>query len=56
MIASLDTCSIPLCELNEEAIQVLIRELDVANTARFIRPFSTGGGNYTEERREADNT
>lgn len=42
----------PLHQLNEEAIQVLIQELGVADTARFIRQFSTGAGDYTEERRE----
>jgi len=42
----------PLDELNEEAIRVLTRELGVANTARFIRQFTTGTGDYTEERPE----
>lgn len=41
-----------LDELNEEAIRVLTRELGVANTARFIRQFTTGTGDYTEEHRE----
>ena len=40
-----------LNEINAEAIQLLARELGVANTARFIRQFSTGSGNYTEERK-----
>lgn len=42
----------PLSQLNEEAIQLLSRELGVADTARFLRQFTTGTGNYTEERRE----
>ena len=42
----------PLDKLNEEAIHLLTRELGVANTARFIGQFTTGSGNYTEERRE----
>jgi hypothetical protein len=42
----------PLSEINAEAIRLLSRELGVANTARFIRQFSTGSGDYTEERRE----
>ncbi len=42
----------PLDKLNEEAIRVLTRELGVANTARFIRQFTTGTGDYTEERQE----
>lgn len=41
-----------LDKLNEEALRVLTRELGVANTARFIQQFTTGSGNYTEERRE----
>ena len=40
-----------LSEINAEAIQLLARELGVANTARFIRQFSTGSGNYTDERK-----
>lgn len=42
----------PLDKLNEEAVHLLTRELGVANTARFIGQFTTGSGNYTEERRE----
>jgi hypothetical protein len=42
----------PLSQLNEEAIQLLTRELGVADTARFLRQFTTGTGNYTEERRK----
>ena len=42
----------PLSRVNEEAIQLLIKELGVADTARFIRQFTTGTGDYTEERRE----
>ena len=40
----------PLAELNASAIRVLCREFGVANTARFIQQFTTGYGNYTEER------
>lgn len=42
----------PLDKLNDEAFQLLTRELGVANTARFIQQFTAGTGNYTEERRE----
>jgi len=42
----------PLSRVNEEAIQLLTKELGVADTARFIRQFTTGTGDYTEERRE----
>jgi hypothetical protein len=40
----------PLAELTEEAMQILHRELGTADTIRFLRQFSTGFGNYTEER------
>ena len=42
----------PLAEITQEAIQVLFREIGVVNTVRFINQFTTGYGNYTEERRE----
>ncbi|MBK8562305.1 MAG: hypothetical protein IPN76_02915 [Saprospiraceae bacterium] len=37
-------------EINHRAITVLCRELGIANTLRFIRQFSTGQGDYTQER------
>ena len=40
----------PLGDLTVTAIQVLCREMGPANTARFIRQFSRGFGNYTDER------
>lgn len=40
----------PLAELNTSAIRLLCREMGVVNTARFIQQFTTGYGNYTEER------
>lgn len=42
----------PLDTINEEALQLLMKELGVANTARFIQQFTTGTGNHTEERKE----
>ena len=42
----------PLDKLNDQAFQLLMKELGVANTARFIQQFTTGTGNYTEERKE----
>jgi hypothetical protein len=42
----------PLSRVNEEAIRLLTKELGVADTARFIRQFTTGTGDYTVERRE----
>lgn len=41
-----------LDELNDEALQLLMKELGVAKTARFLQQFTTGSGNYTEERKE----
>ena len=40
----------PLAEITERAIAALVRELGVADTARFLREFGVGYGNYTEER------
>ncbi|MCK6559498.1 hypothetical protein HUU39_20365 [candidate division KSB1 bacterium] len=42
----------PLTEITHTAIQVLCKEIGVVNTIRFINQFSTGHGNYTEERRQ----
>ncbi len=42
----------PLSQLNEEAIHLLTQEFGVADTARFLRQFTTGTGDYTKERRE----
>jgi hypothetical protein len=42
----------PLAVITQEAIQLLYRELGVINTVRFLRQFTTGYGNYTEEREE----
>ncbi len=40
----------PLMEINHDALRVLYKELGVVNTLRFINQFTTGYGNYTEER------
>ena len=42
----------PLVEVTQEAIRLLYKELGVVNTVRFIGQFTTGYGNYTEEREE----
>ncbi len=42
----------PLAEITHEALSVLYKYLGIANTMRFISQFTTGYGNYTEERRE----
>lgn len=43
----------PLAELTQEALRMLYQELGPINTVRFLNQFTTGFGNYTEERREA---
>ena len=40
----------PLTELTTSTIRLLCREIGVVNTARFLNQFTTGYGNYTEER------
>jgi len=40
----------PLAEIIQEAIGVLCREIGIVNTLRFVNQFTTGYGNYTEER------
>jgi len=42
----------PLTEITREAIKVLCKEIGLVNTLRFITQFTTGYGNYTEEREE----
>jgi len=40
----------PIDEINRRATDVLVRELGVADTLRFLTQFGGGVGNYTEER------
>jgi hypothetical protein len=40
----------PLVEITQDALRVLYKEIGVVNTLRFINQFTTGHGNYTEER------
>ena len=40
----------PLAEITQEAIKVLFQTLGIVNTLRFINQFTTGYGDYTEER------
>ena len=42
----------PLIEVNQEAIHLLYRELGVVDAIRFLRQFSQGYGNYTQERED----
>ena len=44
--------STPLAEITEKALEVLIRELGLAKTLRFVGQFTAGYGNYTEEREQ----
>jgi len=44
--------AMPLSEITRSAIHLLCQEMGVVNTARFINQFTTGYGNYTEERDE----
>jgi hypothetical protein len=44
------TVTKPLTEVTQEAITVLLREIGVVNTVRFLNQYSTGYGNYVEER------
>jgi hypothetical protein len=44
------TNTMPLTELTTATIKLLCREIGVVNTARFLNQFTTGYGNYTEER------
>lgn len=43
--------TLPLAEITKEALQVLYKEIGVVNTIRFVSQFTTGYGNYTEERK-----
>lgn len=40
----------PLAKITQDALQVLYREIGIVNTVRFLNQFSTGFGDYTEER------
>lgn len=40
----------PLIEINQQAIHLLYKELGVVDAIRFLKQFTKGYGNYTEER------
>lgn len=40
----------PLVEVNQQAIHLLYKELGVVDTVRFLKQFTQGYGNYTQER------
>ena len=40
----------PLSEITQQAIDLLFKEIGIVSTVRFLNQFTTGYGNYTEER------
>ncbi len=40
----------PLAEITQEAVRILCEKIGIVNTIRFVNQFTTGYGNYTEER------
>ena len=40
----------PLNEITRQAIDLLSKEMRITDTVRFLNQFTTGYGNYTEER------
>lgn len=42
----------PLAEVTQLAIQILSREMRVADTLRFLNQFATGSGNYADDRED----
>lgn len=46
------TTTSSVAEITTTAITLLCRQIGPVNTARFLNQFTTGFGNYTEERDE----
>jgi len=40
----------PLVEINQQAIRLLYKELGVVDAVRFLKQFTPGYGNYTQDR------
>ena len=40
----------PLVEINQQALRLLYQELGVVNAVRFLKQFTSGFGDYTQER------
>ena len=40
----------PLSEITKQALDLLAKELGVVDTVRFLNQFTTGYGDYTQER------
>jgi hypothetical protein len=41
-----------LSEITNQAIEILSREIGITDTVRFLNQFTTGYGDYTQEREE----
>ncbi len=46
----MNTESRPISEINRRATNILLREMGVVETIRFLNQFSLGRGNYTKDR------
>jgi hypothetical protein len=44
------TAARPLMEVNQQAIRLLYKELGVVDAVRFLKQFTQGYGDYTQER------
>ncbi|MBM4334169.1 MAG: hypothetical protein FJ117_23660 [Deltaproteobacteria bacterium] len=42
----------PLVEITKEALKVLNKEMGIVDTVRFINQFTTGYGDYTQDREQ----
>ena len=42
----------PLVEITKEALKVLNKEMGIVDTVRFINQFTTGYGDYTQDRKQ----
>jgi len=42
----------PLVEITQSAIRILVKELGVVDTIRFVNQFTPGYGDYTAERQD----
>jgi hypothetical protein len=40
----------PLSEITQQAIDLLFKEMGIVNTIRFLNQFTTGYGDYTQDR------
>lgn len=43
---------LPLAEVTTRALRILVQEIGVVNTARFINQYTNGFGDYTADRDE----